>query len=100
LYQAHWGLKEECFENTPDPRFLSKSPAIGEIYAYLLYAPEGDRGAVLRAGESGCAKTLMARALIQDFSPEHTELALLTNPCRTPEVLLGEVLLQLGVEAL
>ena len=99
MYRAHWGLREKPFENTPDPRFLYKSPAIGETYARLLYALKGNRGAVLLTGESGCGKTLMARALIEDFNPERTELALLTNPCRTPDELLGEVLLQLGVES-
>ncbi len=26
MYEEYWGLKEKPFENTPDPRFLYRSP--------------------------------------------------------------------------
>jgi hypothetical protein len=44
LYQEYWGLSEKPFENTPDPRFLYKSPAVTETFAKLLYALKSNRG--------------------------------------------------------
>ena len=38
----------------------------------------------------------MARTLIQELSPDRVEVALITNPCRDPDDLLGEVLYQMG----
>ena len=96
LYEKHWGLIEKPFENTPDPRFLYKSPSILEVYAKLLYALKSNRGAAMLTGESGCGKTLMARTLIQELNPERMEVALITNPGRKPDELLREVLYQIG----
>ncbi len=96
LYQEYWGLSEKPFENTPDPRFLYKSPAITETFAKLLYALKSNRGGVLLTGESGCGKTLMTRALIGELAPDETEVALLTSPSPTPTLLLREILYQIG----
>jgi general secretion pathway protein A len=96
LYKSYWGLQEKPFENTPDPRFLYQSADTMETYARLLYALKSNRGAVLLTGESGCGKTLMARALIQGLDPERTDVALLANPCRHPDDLLPEILFQIG----
>ena len=96
MYEKHWGLTEKPFENTPDPRYLYRSPAVLETYAKLLYALKSNRGAALLTGDSGCGKTLMARTLIQELNPERVEVALITNPCGNPDDLLGEVLYQMG----
>ena len=96
MYEAFWGLQEKPFENTPDPKFLYRSPSILEVYAKLLYTLRSNRGAAMLTGDSGCGKTLMARALIQELNPDHTEVALLNNPCDTPQQLVWEVLYQIG----
>jgi general secretion pathway protein A len=98
LYEAHWGLREKPFENTPDPRFLYQSDEMAVAYNLLLYALQHNRGAVLLTGESGCGKTLMARALVQELDPERTEVALLTTLRWSPEEFLQEILYQLGHE--
>jgi type II secretory pathway predicted ATPase ExeA len=99
LYEAYWGLKEKPFENTPDPRFLYQSEDIGDVFTRLLYTLNGNRGAALLTGESGCGKTLMARALVQSLNPENTEVALLTNPSWSADEFLKEILYQLGEDS-
>ena len=98
MYRSYWKLLEKPFENTPDPRFLYKSAEILETYSRLLYAVRSNRGAVILTGDSGCGKTLLSRALIQELDPEKTDVALLANPCRNPEELLREILFQIGEE--
>lgn len=99
MYEKYWGLQEKPFENTPDPRFLFHSDDIAEVFTRLLYALKNNRGAAMLTGGSGCGKTLMARALVQEFDPETTEVALLTNPRWNPDEFLREILYQLGEES-
>ena len=96
MYESYWGLQEKPFENTPDPRYLYQSADGAEVYERLQYAINSNRGAALLTGESGCGKTLMARALLQQLDADRTEIALLNNPCSTAEEFLREVLYQLG----
>ncbi|MFT5085925.1 MAG: type II secretory pathway predicted ATPase ExeA [Candidatus Latescibacterota bacterium] len=98
MYEAYWGLDEKPFENTPDPRFLFQSDGASTIYRLALYALQNNRGAVMLTGESGCGKTLMARALVQELDPDKTEVALLTNPRWTTDEFMMEILYQLGHE--
>lgn len=91
-------LARKALENTPDPRYLYKSTEILETYSRLLYAVRSNLGAVNLTGDSGCGKTLLSRALIQELDPEKTDVALLANPCRNPEELLREILFQIGEE--
>ena len=99
LYEAYWGLQEKPFENTPDPRFLYLSEEGSDVHTRLLYALQSKRGAVMLTGTSGCGKTLMARALVQELDPEKTEVALLTNPRWNADDFLREILYQLGEES-
>lgn len=99
MYEAYWGLQEKPFENTPDPRFLYRSEGVDEIFTRLSYALQGNRGAALLTGDTGCGKTLVARSLLQELDPEHTEIALLNTPNRSAEEFLHELLYQLGEES-
>jgi len=99
VYEAYWGLKEKPFANTPDPRYLYQAGDAGELFTRLLYTLDSNRGAAMLTGESGCGKTLMARALVQQLNPESMEVALLTNPTWDPEGFAREVLYQLGHES-
>ena len=98
MHEAYWGLKEKPFDNTPDPRFLYHSAASAGVFTRLLYTLQSNRGAALLTGDSGCGKTLVARALIQGLNLEKTEVALLANPPWSPDEFLGEILYQLGEE--
>ena len=96
MYEAYWALKEKPFENTPDPRFLFRKGDREDVFTRLLYTLDSNRGAAMLTGESGCGKTLMARALVQQLNPDSMEVALLTNPTWNPEGFAREVLYQLG----
>ncbi len=96
MYQDYWGLQEKPFENTPDPRFFYRSPAVTETFAKLLYALRSNQGAILLTGEAGCGKTMLSRSLVAELEPEKTEVALLTSPSPTPTELLREILYQVG----
>ena len=96
MYEAYWGLKEKPFENTPDPRFLFQSDESADLFTRLLYTLDSNRGAAMLTGDSGCGKTLMARALVKQLNPDSMEVALLTNPTWNPEGFAREVLYQLG----
>jgi len=98
MYEAYWGLDKKPFENTPDPRFLYRPDDLEDLYTRLLYTLSSRHGAALITGESGCGKTMMARALLHELDPDKTEIALLSNPCRTAEEFLREILYQLGEE--
>ncbi len=98
MYEAYWGLQEKPFENTPHPRFLYQSGGDAVAERLLYYALENNRGAALLTGDSGCGKTPVTRALIQDLDPAKTEIALLTNPRWTPKEFISEILCELGHE--
>ena len=98
MYEAYWGLNEKPFQNTPDPRFLYRSEETEDVYTRLLYTLTSRQGAALLAGGSGCGKTLIVRALLQDLDPDRTDIALLSDPCQTPQQFLREILYQLGEE--
>jgi len=98
MYEAYWGLGEKPFENTPDPRYLYRSEPVDDVFTRLVYALQSNRGAALLTGETGCGKTLVARALLQELDPEHTEIALLNTPNNAPAEFLHELLYQLGEE--
>lgn len=99
LYQEYWGLKEKPFENTPDPRFLFQSADGAEVFARLFYAMESNRGAAMLTGATGCGKTIMARALVQEFEADRLEVAFVTTPARNADEFLRELLYQMGEEA-
>jgi general secretion pathway protein A len=97
--EAHWGLEDAPFENSPNPKFLYPSPEHEEAITRLVYAVTHRRGAAMLTGEYGCGKTTVARALLQRLAPDRYEVGLVVNPCWTATDFLRELLYQMGVEA-
>src|SRR5947208_10745909 len=99
MYETYWGLKEQPFDNSPNPKFFYLSPEHDEALVRLMYAVRQRKGCALLTGEYGCGKTTLSRALIQRVEAERYEIGLLTNPGWTATDLLREVLYQLGIES-
>jgi len=97
MYEAHWGLKEKPFENTPDPRFIYLSHEHLEATTRLTYTIKERKGAALLTGEYGCGKTIISRLLFEILPPIQYEVAMVTNPMLSPIELIREICLQLGI---
>jgi len=79
MYNQYFGLKENPFALSPDPRYLYLSQRHQDAMAHLMYGITGGGGFVLLTGEVGTGKTLMIRALLQRL-PETVDVALVLYP--------------------
>lgn len=90
MYRTHFGLKEDPFALTPDPRFLYLSPRHREALAHLLYGMGEAGGFVQLTGEVGTGKTTLCRSLLEQ-APPGVDVALIFNPRQTPAELVASV---------
>jgi general secretion pathway protein A len=69
MYEAFYGLTENPFGTTPDPRYLYKSKAHRDALAYLAQGVFLKKGFLALTGEVGVGKTTVVRAFTQTFVP-------------------------------
>ena len=98
MYQEFYGLKEEPFSITPDPRYIFYSPRHREAFDLLTYAITHRRGFIELSGEVGSGKTTLCRAVLSTL-PSHVHTALVLNPSLTETQLLRAILHDLGLTA-
>jgi general secretion pathway protein A len=79
LYTSFFGLDEEPFGVTPDPKFLYISPKHEEAIATLTYGIEHNRGFIMLTGEVGSGKTTVVRHVFDHLGPE-VRTAVVLNP--------------------
>lgn len=79
MYQSWFGLKDNPFSISPDPRFLYMSERHREALAHLLYGLNTEGAFILLTGDVGTGKTTVSRCLMEQV-PEHTSIALVLNP--------------------
>jgi general secretion pathway protein A len=84
MYWEYFGLEENPFSISPDPRYLYMSKRHQEALAHLVYGVGEGGGFVVLTGEIGTGKTTVCRCLIEEL-PDDIELALMLNP-RVDEV--------------
>ena len=97
MYEAHWGLKEKPFENTPDPRFIYYSREHQEALSRMLYVVRERKGAALLTGEYGSGKTLLSRVLLEEIQKENQfKPVFIFNPRLSSLELIKEIVYQLG----
>jgi general secretion pathway protein A len=78
MYHAFFGLHEDPFSTTPDPRFLFLSQSHQEALGYLLHGIEERQGFIAITGEVGTGKTLLCRTLLGHVG-RHIRTALIFN---------------------
>jgi general secretion pathway protein A len=87
MYASYFGLSENPFTITPDPRYLFLSGRHTEALAHLLYGVTESGGFIQLTGEVGTGKTTLIRSLLEKL-PDNVDAALIINPRVTiPEFL-------------
>jgi len=97
MYIQYFGLKENPFALSPDPRYLYLSHRHQEALAHLLYGITEGGGFVQLTGEVGTGKTMMIRALLERL-PENVDVALVLYPFLSVREFLASILDDLRVE--
>lgn len=93
MYLAFFGLDENPFAITPDPRYLFPSTRHADALAHLIYGVSGAGGFIQLTGEVGTGKTTLVRSLLARQLPD-VDVALILNP----RVTVGEFLLTICEE--
>ncbi|MGH8307112.1 MAG: AAA family ATPase [Gammaproteobacteria bacterium] len=79
MYASYFGLNENPFSITPDPRYLFLSGRHTEALAHLLYGVTESGGFIQLTGEVGTGKTTLIRSLLEKL-PDTVDAALIINP--------------------
>jgi type II secretory pathway predicted ATPase ExeA len=80
MYKKFFGLKENPFNVTPDPRYLYSTPHTQEALACLTYCVQGRKGFVLLTGDVGTGKTTLLNKLLECLRQEQVATAFVFNP--------------------
>ncbi len=97
MYAPFFGLTQEPFSISPDPRFLFMSERHREALAHLLYGLSAGGGFVLLTGEIGAGKTTVCRGFLEQV-PNTCTVAYIFNPKLTVGELLRTVCDEFGVQ--
>jgi general secretion pathway protein A len=97
VYLNFFGLKEQPFGVTPDPRFLYLSEAHKEALASLYYGIEANRGFIGLIAQPGMGKTTMLFHLLETFRTSARVAFLFQTHCNSREF-MRLLLAELGSE--
>jgi general secretion pathway protein A len=85
MFLKFFGLKEQPFGVTPDPRYLYLSPAHREALASLIYGIEVGRGFLALIAKPGMGKTTLLFHLLEKFRSSARTALLFQTQCTSRE---------------
>jgi type II secretory pathway predicted ATPase ExeA/phage tail protein X len=98
MFLDYYGLREQPFGVTPDPRYLYLSSSHREALSSLFYAIETNRGFSALIAEPGMGKTSLLFKVLASFKTSARTAFLFQTDC-TPHEFLGSLLHDLGISA-
>lgn len=98
MFLKFYGLREQPFGVTPDPRFLYLSAAHREAMASLYYGVESGRGFLALIAKPGMGKTTLLFHLLERFRHNARTAFVFQTQCNSRE-LMRLLLAELGVES-
>jgi general secretion pathway protein A len=98
-YLTHYGLVDEPYTPSPNPRYLYISPTHNLALQKIIWTVSAKRGLTICFGKAGTGKTTLARELVQRFNDEpDIQYVFITNPnFPTPNQLLRAITQEFGV---
>ena len=96
MYAAYFGLKENPFSLSPEPRYLFLSEQHRNALNCLIYGIKEKKGFVLISGGIGTGKTTICRSLLASLD-DSVETALIFNTAISDLDLLETVLGEYGI---
>jgi general secretion pathway protein A len=97
MFLKFYGLREQPFGVTPDPRFLYLSPGHREALASLYYGIESGRGFLALIAKPGTGKTTLLFQLMEKFRGDSRTAFLFQTQCNSREF-MRFLLAELGCE--
>ena len=97
MYASFFGLRENPFNLTPDPRYLFLSPYHRDALNHLLYGINERKGFIVITGGIGTGKTTLCRALLTHLNSS-TKSALIFNPFISDIELLKAINHEFGID--
>ena len=97
MYASYFGLKENPFNLTPDPKYLFLSQRHNEALDHLLYGINERKGFIAIVGGIGMGKTTLCRALLNQ-TDDSTKTALIFNTSISEAELLETINQEFGID--
>jgi len=97
MYLSYFGLREQPFGVTPDPRYLYLSAAHKEAFASLYYGIEANRGFLGLIAKPGMGKTTILFHLLEKFRTTARTAFIFQTQCNSREF-MRFLLVELGFE--
>src|ERR1700726_5100344 len=98
MYEKYFGLREQPFGVTPDPRYLYLGAAHREALASLYYGIEANRGFLGLVAPPGMGKTTLLFHLLEKFRSSARTAFLFQTQCSSREF-MRFLLAELGSES-
>ncbi|MBL4818885.1 MAG: AAA family ATPase [Deltaproteobacteria bacterium] len=95
MYLDFFGLDEEAFTMTPNPKFIYWTRQHESAAEALTYGITGRKGFLMLTGEVGTGKTTICRE-VMNRTPAKTEIAVVLNPLQSTEGLLKAIMTDFG----
>jgi general secretion pathway protein A len=95
--EKFYGLNTPPFSLTPDLRFAYHSRSHTNAFNEIAAALRRREGLIVITGEIGTGKTMLCRALLEEFQEARTFLSVILDPRLTVDELLHQVLKDFGL---
>jgi general secretion pathway protein A len=98
MFKEFFGLREQPFGVTPDPRYLYLGPGHREAMASLFYGIEANRGFLALIAKPGMGKTTLLFHLLEKFRNRARTAFLFQTQCSSREF-MRFLLAEVGIES-